>query len=108
MNKKFWCDDGDAQIIELPIQCRGSIHKKFLTYPTGIQIQNAQKQYQMIVTCYIECALQQNQRKRRAKVVVYDDGNVYTSDEEDFDRDDDVDDGDGDGANADVAMSSVK
>jgi hypothetical protein len=64
----------------------------------------------MIVTCRIECALQQNPCKRKAKAVVYDDGNVYSSNEEDFDGDDNVDDcdGDGDGANADVAMSSVK
>ncbi len=103
MNKKFWCDDGDSQIIELPIQCRGSIHKKFPTYPTSNQIQNAQKQYQMIMTCRIECAFQKNCRKRKAKVVVYDDGDVLISFEEDFDGDDNVDDGDG--ANADVAMS---
>jgi hypothetical protein len=56
----------------------------------------------MIMTCCIECAFQKNHRKRKGKVVVYDDGDVFTSDEEDFDGDADVDDGDG--ANADVAI----
>ncbi len=106
MNKKFWCDDRNAQIIELPVQCRGSISKKFPTYPNGIQIQNGQKQYQMIVTCRIECAFQKNRSERKGKIVVYEDGDVFTRDEEDFDGDDDDDDGDGN-KNADVAMSSM-
>jgi hypothetical protein len=76
MNKEFWCDDGDAQIIELPVKCRVSIHKKFPIYLTGIQIQNGQKQYKMIVTCCIECAFQQNHHKRKGKIVVYKDGDV--------------------------------
>ena len=110
---KFWCNDEDAQVIELPVPCRGMIHKSYPLHPTGQLIRN-QTQYRMIMTCRVECANQRTRRERKGKVTVYDEGSVQTSEEE-SDMEEDTDDDDaaaaaaaatgGTGGAPDVTMS---
>jgi len=102
-DRKFWCDDEDAQAIELPVRCRGMIHRTYPIYATG-QIIIGQKQYSMIMTCRVECHDQRNRRERKGKILVFDDGDVQTSDEDDSSDDDDDDDDD---AAAPVALPDL-
>ncbi len=87
---KFWCNDEDAQVIDLPVPCRWMIHKSYPLHPTGQLIRN-QTQYRMIMTCRVECANQRTHRERKGKVTVYDEGSVQTSEEE-RDMEEDTDD----------------
>ena len=102
-DRKFWCDDEDAQAIELPVRCRGMIHRTYPIYATG-QMIIGQKQYSMIMTCRVECHDQRNRRERKGKILVFDDGDVQTSDEDDSSDDDDDDD---DNAAAPVALPDL-
>jgi hypothetical protein len=74
-DKKFWCDDEDAQAIELPVRCQGMIHRTYPIYASGQMITD-QKQYTMIMTCRVECHDQRNRRERKGKILVFDDGEV--------------------------------
>jgi hypothetical protein len=47
---KFWYNDEDAQVIKLPVPCRGMIHKSYPLHPTGQLIRNQTQQYRMIMT----------------------------------------------------------
>ncbi len=58
----------------------------------------------MIMTCRAECHDQHHLRERKGKILVFDDGDVQTSDEDDSSDDDDDDDDD---AAAPVALPDL-
>ena len=91
-DRKLWCNDEDAQTIKLPVRCRGMIHRTYPVYATCQKILNF-RQYAMIMTCRDECSDQRNCRERKGKVMVFDNGDVETSDEEDGGMEDEVDGG---------------
>jgi hypothetical protein len=108
---KFWCNDEDAQVIDLPVPCRWMIHKSYPLHLTD-QLIRSQTQYRMIMTCQVECANQRTHRERKGKVTVYDEGSVQTSEEE-SDMEEDTDDDyaaatGGTGGAPDVTMSGLR
>lgn len=92
-HKKNWGAPENAQVIDLPFQCRGDIKTKWDFFKSG-EVVNGQTQYVSILTCRIEAADQRKERAKNSKVVVHDDDLSEDEDDSDFDEEP-VDEGDG-------------